>query len=328
MMTFVRRCAFALISALALIVPGGPAQALCVVLGPGTVSPPAATLPDYDPFSTTDTILDMNFSVSVPLLAICGASISFTRSAGLPAVMSQGASNLQYSIEVPSSGQTLLQTTGFVSGSSPVPGTRYDFLLPLLGATANVPVRIRIPAGQLVASGNYSDNQLNATVVALGDLLGTMPTGILKQQGFVPSVNVVSKCVLPAPSISTLDFSSAISNGHPNPGVIQSSVFNNVRCTAPSVLRLSGGAMQPVGSVPAQSGFDNFINWRAAGTFGSAATVLNTNSASQATSPTKNTPSGATPNGTINVDVNLMNGNPIIAGSYRSTLTVTIDPNL
>jgi hypothetical protein len=26
--------------------------------------------------------------------------------------------------------------------------------------------------------------------------------------------------------------------------------------------------------------------------------------------------------------VNLLNGNPIIAGSYRGTLTVTIDPNL
>lgn len=86
--------------------------------------------------------------------------------------------------------------------------------------------------------------------------------------------------------------------------------------------------MQPVGSIPAQTGFDNFINWQAAGTFGNASTALNTVSASQATSATKNTPSGVTTSGTIGVNVNLVDGNPIIAGSYQSTLIVTIDPNL
>lgn len=303
------------------------ARAVCVTLGSATVSPAAAALPAYDPFSTTDTVFDLTFSAAVPLLAVCGAAISFTRTAGVPGVMSQGASSLQYSIET-QTGQTLMQTTGFISGSSPTAATREDFLLPLLGSTADVPVRIRVPAGQLVQTGTYSDSQLNVTFVGLGNLLGTTPTVLLKQQAFTPSITVVSKCVLPAPSTSTLDFTSAISNGHPNSGIVQSSTFSNVQCTAPSILRLNGSPMQPVGSIPAQPGFDNFINWQAAGTFGNASTTLNTLSATQASSATKNVASGATTNGTIGVNVNLLNGNPIIGGSYRGTLTVTIDPNL
>jgi hypothetical protein len=327
MTMLLQRSGVGLIGALLIVVTPLPAQALCVVTGAATATPTATSLPAYDPFSTSDTIVDLQFSVSVPLLAVCSAALSFTRTAGLPAVMSQGASTLRYSIEM-TSGQTLLQTTGYVANSSPTTGTREDFSLPLLGATANVPVRLRVPAGQLVAAGTYSDAQVNLTVVALTDLFGSSPGALLKQQAYTPSINVISKCVLPSPSTSTLDFTSAISNGHPNPSVVQSSVFNNVQCTAPSILRLSGSAMQPTGSIPGQTGFDNFINWKAAGTFGSASTVLSTNSASQASSATKNIASGVTSNGTIGVNVNLLNGNPIIAGSYRSTLTVTIDPNL
>ncbi len=324
-MALMQRFAVASIAMFFVTVTAGPARALCVVaLGSPSATPTATTLPPYDPFSTSDTVVDINLSITVPLVSVCSAALSFTRTG--PVVMSQGASTLQYSIET-ASGQTLLQAMGYVANSSPASGNRKDFTV-LLGVTAQVPVRIRVPAGQFVAAGNYSDPQLLLTVVGLTDLLGTLPGVLLTQPTFTPSIQVISKCVLPAPSSSTLDFTSAISNGHPNPGVVQSTVFNNVRCTAPSVLRLSGSAMQPVPTIAGQTGFDNFINWRAAGTFGNASTVLGTNSASQATSATKNTPSGATTNGTIGVDVNLLNGNPIIAGSYRGTLTVTIDPNL
>lgn len=326
MMPFFRSSGLLLIAAVLLVATDHPAQALCVTTGAPTVSTSSTMLPDYDPFSTSDATLDVTITISVPLVALCQGALSFTRTAGLPAVMSQGSSSLQYSVET-TSGQTLMQTTGFVAGSSPAPANRIDITLPVTGSTT-VTVRIRVPAGQLVAAGSYSDLQLNLTLVALGNLAGSSPTALLKQQPFTPAVNVVSKCVLPAPNTSTLDFSSAISNGHPDPSVVQSAIFSNVQCTAPSILRLSGSAMQPVGSIPAQPGFDNFINWQAAGTFGSASTTLSTNSASQASSPTKNTASGVTSNGTINVNVNLLNGNPIIAGSYSNTLTVTIDPNL
>ncbi len=325
-MALIQRFPVASIAMFLIAVTAGPARALCIATFPVTITPSSATLPDYDPFSASDTTLNVTFTFAESLLAVCQAGLSFTRTAGLPALMNQGSSSLQYSIETVS-GQTLMQTTGFVNGSSPAAANRTDFLLPILGSTT-VTVRIRVPAGQLVAAGNYSDAQINLTLVALGPLLGSAPSALIKQQPFTPSINVISKCVLPAPSSSTLDFTPAISNGHPNPGVVQSTVFNNVRCTAPSVLRLSGSAMQPVPTIAGQTGFDNFINWRAAGTFGNASTVLGTNVASQVTSATKNTPSGVTTNGTIGVDVNLLNGNPIIAGSYRGTLTVTIDPNL
>ncbi len=316
----------ALFALLVLAARAEPARALCITTGAPTVTTSSTVLSSYDPFSVSDTILDVQITISVPLIAACQAALSFTRTAGLPAYMSQGGSNLQYSVET-TSGQTLMQTTGYVSGSSPAVGNRLDFTLPLLGSATQT-VRIRVPAGQLVAAGSYSDLQLSLTLVALGNLLGTAPTALLAQQPFTPSINVLSKCVLPAPSASTLDFTSAISNGIPNSGVVLSTIFNNVQCTAPSILRLSGSAMQPVGSIPARTAFDNFINWRASGNFGNASTVLSTDVATQASSTTKNVPSGITSNGTITIDVNLLNGNPVIAGSYQGTLVVTIDPNL
>jgi hypothetical protein len=303
-----------------------PARALCVAPFPVTITATTTTLPSYDPFSTSDTTLDVQITVANSLVSVCQVALSFTRTAGLPAMMSQGSSNLQYSIET-TTGQTLMQTTGYVANSSPAVGNRLDFTLPVLGQTT-VTVRIRVPAGQLVAAGSYSDLQLNLTLVALGNLLGSAPTGLIKQQAFVPAISVLSKCTLPAPSASALDFTSAISNGRPNSSVVLSSTFSNVQCTAPSILRLSGSAMQPVSAIAAQTGFDNFINWRAVGTFGSASTTLNTVSATQANSATKNVSSGVTTNGTIGVNVNLVNGNPVIGGSYSGTLTVTIDPNL
>ncbi|MBA2127421.1 hypothetical protein DLM45_14500 [Hyphomicrobium methylovorum] len=316
-------------AALCLVVTATPGQAaLCVAPFPITVSSVTTTLlSPYDPFSGTDATLGVTITLSNSLISLgCDVSISFTRLAGLPAVMSQGANSLQYTIESPG-GATLLQTTGFVQGSSPAPANRIDAVVPLLGSVS-VNVIIRVPAGQLVAAGNYSDLQVTLLVVSRGVLLSNTPRAIIAQQAFVPSISVVSKCVLPAPSSSTLDFTSAISHGVPNPAIVKSTQFTNVQCTAPSILRLSGSAMQPVLATPPKTGFDNSINWRANGTFGNASSSLNTSIASQADSGSKNVGSGATSNGNINVDVNLLSGNPIISGNYSGVLKVTIDPNL
>jgi hypothetical protein len=306
-----------------------PAQAgLCVAPFPITITSVTSTiLPPYDPFSGADTTLDVAITLSNSLLSLsCDVGISFTRAAGLPATMGAGASTLQYTIVSPG-GATLLQTTGFIAGSSPAPANRLDLTVPILGSvTAHV--LIKVPPGQLVSAGNYSDLQVTLLVVSRGVLLNNSSNAIIAQQTFVPSTTVPAKCVLTAPGNASLDFSSAISNGHPNPAIIKSTQFSNVQCTAPSILRLSGSAMQPVGSVPARPGFDNFIHWRAAGSFGNASALLSTNVASRVDSGSKNIAAGVTSNESINVDVNLLDGNPIIAGSYSGTLTVTIDPNL
>jgi hypothetical protein len=49
--------------------------------------------------------------------------------------------------------------------------------------------------------------------------------------------------------------------------------------------------------------------------------------AGDAASPTRNAAAGATINGSLGVDVNLVPGRPLLAGNYSATLTVSIDPN-
>ncbi len=84
--------------------------------------------------------------------------------------------------------------------------------------------------------------------------------------------------------------------------------------------------MQPSAAIAPRSGFDAFINWRAAAAFGNATATLSTNTASKADSHYKNVAHGPTLNGSISVGINLLKGKPLIAGTYSGTLTVAIDP--
>ena len=116
------------------------------------------------------------------------------------------------------------------------------------------------------------------------------------------------------------------SNDDPTAADLRSVAFDGVSCTAPTLVRLSGDAMQlhPAGASP---GFDSHIHYRASARFSAASTVLDTSVAGVASSGTANTASGATANGSITVDVNLLAGKPLLAGTYAGTLTVSIEPS-
>jgi hypothetical protein len=79
--------------------------------------------------------------------------------------------------------------------------------------------------------------------------------------------------------------------------------------------------------ISAASGLDNFIHWRAQGTFSAATATLSTNSAATVISSATNVASGATSGATITINVNLIAGQPLLAGTYTGVLTVTVDPN-
>ena len=96
-------------------------------------------------------------------------------------------------------------------------------------------------------------------------------------------------------------------------------------CTAPTIVRLSGEAMQPLQPVSAPAGLDDRIHYRASASFAAASAVLDTRVASEAWSATRNTGLGTTVNGAIGVDVNLFAGRPLLA--YAATLTVSVDPS-
>ena len=304
-----------------------PAAALANCTGFASVTAsvaPAPTIASYDPFATGDALLALVVTVTNASNAQCDAAVSFKRPASASAAMSLASDLLSYSVEG-AGGNSLTTTAGYVSLSSPAASNRVDFIAIPRNSTATATITLRVPTSQVVSAGTYNDSGISLELIGLDNQ--NRPNRLIRTVAFAPQATVISKCSLPAPSSTTLNFTSAISNGHPNAGIVQRTTFSNVACTAPTRLRLAGAALQPVPATPARAGFDNFINFRAAGTFGSAnSTLVTTTTSASVDSVTKNVASGATTNGTIDVDVNLVDGNPIIAGSYTGTLRVSIDP--
>lgn len=284
---------------------------------------PAPNIANYDPFTAGDATATVAITISNAANQACTAAITFARTPSA-AQMSSGTSSLNYLIE-PDGGGKLLITTGYVAGSLPAAANRLGVTVPANSSTtANV--QLRIPAGQITGAGAYQDNLIQLLLVALDN--SNQPSDFKLGPLFSPQATVAAKCIMPPPSQSSLDLTSAITNGHPNEGVTRSTSFSNVACTAPSKLRLTGAALQPTTSAPSRSGFDNFIKFRAQGTFGNATSTLVTTTSSQSVdSSQKNVASGATRDGQILIDVNLLKGQPILAGNYSGTLTVSIDPS-
>ncbi len=282
--------------------------------------------PSYDPIAVADQLHNFSVTIINPKSspnATCDLALSFTR-ASLPATMTNGSTTLEYSIESPG-GATLLQTSGFILSTSPQAANRIDLTL-APGGSANVSVRIRIPAGQTSATtGSYADGSVT---VGIYELSSGSPLQTLDEHIFTVNASITSGCTLPAPDVSTLNFSSAISQGIPNPGFVLRSTFNGVSCTAPSRIRLTGSPLVATPAIGAVAGFDNAIDYLAIAQFGAASTALNTTVATQVTSAGTNVASGAVSGATVTVDVNLLVGQPILAGTYASVLTVTIDPSL
>jgi outer membrane usher protein len=156
--------------------------------------------------------------------------------------------------------------------------------------------------------------------------------GVQPRPGHLRTATVVAVCNLPAPTASSLDFSSAISQGLPNPASTQATSIVNAQCTAPTRVQLSGNSLQTSPLGPTTAGCDNFINWTAQATFGSASVTLTTTGLTATppvTSVAQNTATQGPTSGTISIgNIHLIAGNPVIAGSYFSTLIITIDPSL
>ena len=160
-------------------------------------------------------------------------------------------------------------------------------------------------------------------------LWNTVEQTLAKSASLSVNATVASVCQLGAPSLATIDFSTAIVGGAAKSGISQTTTMST-NCTAPTVVQLTGGRMTSPSAPAAVGAFDNFISWSATATFGGATAnlVADTSVAKTATSASKNATSGAISNGTVLVDIGLIDGNRLIAGSYSSTLMVTIDPSL
>ena len=281
-----------------------------------------ATLAPYNPFAAK-AIRTITVSVKNNSLSQCDLSLSFPSTSTTQAPMTNGAgSTLNYIVENAANNKII-----FYTGGTPVAADRVEINNLNAGATRNVTVDVSALIGQVVADGTYNDSGMEVHVF---NRAGSVLTRI-GQKSFPVSATVAKICKLDPPSLTSLNFNSAISNGRANPGVTKATSFTNVQCTAPTIVRLSGAALQPVPAIAARANFDNFIGWHAVGTFGGATSTLNATASTVTTadSAAKNVASGATSNGTIGVTVNLLDsGKPILAGTYSGVLTVTIDPTL
>jgi hypothetical protein len=274
------------------------------------ISYTSTSLAPYNPFTP---FAPKVVSVTVSAMRACGLELAFLSTVNPPRMT--GFGTLNYDIQLSSSTTSLVYT-----GGTPATTAHIDIGPGNSGFTN---VQISLPPGQVVGDGVYSD----ASVVGqIFDKTGAIFT-LLKTANLPLSGSVVRACQFMAPTSPTLNFTSAISNGLPRPGYIQSVTFQNVSCTAPSVVRLSGNAMlldQPGNPTPV---FDALINYRASASFSGASVVLDTSVGADATSGSRNQAAGAVTEGVVRVDVGLLAGKPLLPGTYSSILTVSIDPN-
>ena len=250
----------------------------------------------------------------------CRGSLAFNRPS-LPATMGRmgGGGTLPYAVQTAAGGGTQL----VFSGVDPH-GHRLDFTVPSHAHSVTLTVYVLMQPGLApIPAGAYVDH-LTLQVFNRQDwhlsLVGSRP--------FTVSGTVAAVCQLPAPDVASLSFNSAISNGLPNPAIVLTARFTNVSCSAPARIRLSGNRLEPTSPISPVANFDNFIHWQASAAFGAASAVLNTRTASQVTSAVQNVAGGATAGVTITVNINLLQGQRVIAGTYSNVLTVTIDPSL
>jgi hypothetical protein len=279
---------------------------------------PSPAVPAYDPFGA-EQVREVIVTVKSKSSGKCDVALSFQRPA-LPPVMSRWSSTLPYAIEG-AGGNSLVQTSEW---GDCTPANRIDLLDMHKNETRTATVRMRVPAGQVRSAGDYADDKVDLILVSLND--HHQSHSLIMRKRFRPTAKIIAKCVLPPPNPATHNFTGAIVQGQPDPAQTRTSTFSNVQCTAPTKVRLIGSAMQPLAAIAPRSGFDAFINWRAAAAFGNAIATLSTNTASKADSQYKNVAHGPTLNGSISVGINLLKGKPLIAGTYSGTLTVAIDP--
>jgi hypothetical protein len=290
--------------------PAKVALASCLPSDITGITYTGTALPPYNPFTPFAPKL---VTVTVSTARACALELAFL-SLSSPAKLT-GSGSLNYDIQLPSNDVSLIYV-----GGTPATTAHIDIGAGNIGSTT---VQIRLPAGQVVGDGVYSD----ASVVSqIFDKSGAVLT-LLKTANLPLSGSVVRACQFTAPTSPTLNFTAAISNGLPRPGFVQSVTFQNVSCTAPSILRLSGNAMLLTQPASPTTVFDNLINYRASASFSGANTVLDTSSGGDVASATRNTLVGAVTEGVVSVDVTLLAGKPLLPGTYSSILTVSIDPN-
>ena len=294
----------------ALLVGIGAAIAACQPGDIGTIGFAGTTLPPYNPFTAYP---PRTMTVTISSSVACSVELAF-QTTGFPPRLT-GPGSLNYDILASAGGSSLVYQAGQPSATALIDVGS--------GNPGSSSFQVTVPQGQIAADGNYADPTLVANVF---DRSGSN-LSLLKSVPVPLTASVVRACQFAASTPTTMNFTPAIHNGLPNPGYMQSVVFADLSCTAPATVRLSANPMQ-LTSAPAPSpSFDSEIHVRASATLMGATAVLDTSAGTSATSAARHVVSGATTNGSVRLDVNLLRNRPLLPGTYSSTLTLSIDPN-
>lgn len=292
------------------------AQANCANVNNASLSSTTTitATPAYEPFSGSALTHSFNMTVQNTNTSTCAIAIVLNRPSSASPTMTSGASSLSWNLDF--NGSPVLYDPGVLAGWYANVGANNTFTF----STYNM----NFPANQTsAAAGAYTDTQVTLSIYAF-----RFGWRFVRSYAMTFGASIDRTCIMSAPSPSSLNFSSAISLGMPNPAAVLSSTISGVNCTSPARVTLSGNAMQRTPSVGTVSGFDSFIDWQATATLGSATATLATNAASTTTSVSYNVGSGTTVGGAVGVDVNLIAGQPLRSGSYSAVLSVTVDPTL
>ena len=312
------------------------ASALCVlatatatplIANTGTYTPPAS--PAAQPVSIT--ISGTVLAVGGALAGNCLGAISFNR-VSLPASMlisGGGTATLPYTLQSSSSGGNTLLYTG---GGNPNTANALSFsfpasLLSLNNFSITVGLWAQAQPGALQQAGFYSDNiTINVFSTTLAGLIDTK----LSSQAFTVTGQVAKSCTIggvthPSADTATIPITAS---GAVNTSPINRS-YSNAVCNTPTNVQLTSqnGAVVTSAST---SGLQRFIDYSALATFSGASASLDTSSIPAISGPESGVAAstvGATPTGTLGVTITpKFNAQPLVAGSYSDTLTITLTP--
>lgn len=179
------------------------------------------------------------------------------------------------------------------------------------GQIYNFQIPVIIPANQTgKPAGSYQHN--------LRIRLVNVITGGAFAETYVPvTATIATTCVLPPPSLSALDFSSAIGNGAITTAFQRTFSFANAGCSGPARLSLSGNAMALPGSQAR-------IHYSASAMLGSTNVFLDTRTATSSFANAVSAPVSSMIPVTVTA---LPTATQLPAGTYSATLRVSLEPS-
>jgi hypothetical protein len=312
------------------------ASALCAILSAsatplsantGTVTPP--TPPSAQPVSIM--ISGTFLAAAGDLAGGCRAAISFNRTS-LPASMlisGGGTATLPYTLQTSSSGgNTLLYAGGGLPNTANVlPFSFPASILSLDNFNVTVTVWALAQPNAVQQAGSYADH---ITIdVFTSTLAGILQTKVSSQAltviGTVAKSCTIGGVTHPAADTATIPITA---NGAVSTAPINRS-YPNAVCNTPTNVQLTSQNGAVITGATA-SGLQRLIDYSASAIFSGATASLNTAAIPSASGPEYGavaSTTGATPTGFLSVSITpQLNAQPLAAGSYSDTLTITLTP--